>query len=317
VKVPLWTSSLTDVSPGVELLLKMELGGVDELGRSREWWHGERSVPFAPWMSRELEPVEVKMPDRRAVAVLRVVLEDPSGRVLHRNFTAFVVGEGASPRDETVSEEGRTRRMLRVAPRDRTASRWSLREWDAMDGAKVNGAGSGFFEYRLAWPRGLRPEDVGGATLLAELGAKELFGKDRVGSGKVEGDFMLGAGTHDPALNPNAYPMTDVHTHPSAVRVRVNGVAAGTFDLPDDPADHRGLLSWHAQKRDGRLREAGSYGYLVSASVPEAALRAAFSSGEIVLRFEVDDALPGGLAVYGETSGRYPLDPTLVLTLRR
>jgi hypothetical protein len=317
VKVPLWASSLTDVSPGVELLLKMELGGVDELGRSREWWHGERSVPFAPWMSRELEPVEVKMPDRRAVAVLRVVLEDPSGRVLHRNFTAFVVGEGASPRDETVSEEGRTRRMLRVAPRDRTASRWSLREWDAMDGAKVNGAGSGFFEYRLAWPRGLRPEDVGGATLLAELGAKELFGKDRVGSGKVEGDFMLGAGTHDPALNPNAYPMTDVHTHPSAVRVRVNGVAAGTFDLPDDPADHRGLLSWHAQKRDGRLREAGSYGYLVSASVPEAALRAAFSSGEIVLRFEVDDALPGGLAVYGETSGRYPLDPTLVLTLRR
>jgi hypothetical protein len=317
VKVPLWASSLTDVSPGVELLLKMELGGVDELGRSREWWHGERSVPFAPWMSRELEPVEVKMPDRRAVAVLRVVLEDPSGRVLHRNFTAFVVGEGASPRDETVSEEGQTRRMLRVAPRDRTASRWSLREWDAMDGAKVNGAGSGFFEYRLAWPRGLRPEDVGGATLLAELGAKELFGKDRVGSGKVEGDFMLGAGTHDPALNPNAYPMTDVHTHPSAVRVRVNGVAAGTFDLPDDPADHRGLLSWHAQKRDGRLREAGSYGYLVSASVPEAALRAAFSSGEIVLRFEVDDALPGGLAVYGETSGRYPLDPTLVLTLRR
>jgi hypothetical protein len=186
-----------------------------------------------------------------------------------------------------------------------------------MDGAKLNGTGSGFFEYRLAWPPDLRAEDVAGATFLAELGAKRLLGKDRVGPDKLEGDFMLGGGTQDPGLNPNAYPMTDTHTHPSAVRVRVNGAAIGTFDLPDDPADHRGLLSWHAQRRDGRLREAGSYGYLVSATVPEAALRAASASGEIVLRLEVDDALPGGLAVYGEGSGRYPVDPTVVFTLRR
>ena len=39
-------------------------------------------------------------------------------------------------------------------------------------------------------------------------------------------------------------------------------------DLPDDPADHRGILSWHAQLRDRKLREAGSYGYLVSANLP-------------------------------------------------
>jgi hypothetical protein len=31
------------------------------------------------------------------------------------------------------------------------------------------------------------------------------------------------------------------------------------------------------------------------------------------LRFEVDSALPGGLALYGERFGRYPLDPTLIL----
>jgi predicted transcriptional regulator len=128
---------------------------------------------------------------------------------------------------------------------------------------------------------------------------------------------MLGEGTHDPGLNPNAYPMTDAVRHPSAVRVVVNGVAAGLFDLPDDPADHRGLLSWHAQRRDGKLREAGSYGYLVAATVPAQALRDAAAKGEIVVRLEVDEALPGGLAVYGEGAGRYPLDPTIVLTLRR
>src|SRR6266536_5381466 len=129
---------------------------------------------------------------------------------------------------------------------------------------------------------------------------------------------MRGKGTYDPGVNPNAYPMTDATPHPSAVRVRLNGFTLGSFDLPDDPADHRGLLSWHAQKRGEkpRLDEAGSYGYLVSAGVPAAALAAA-AAQEIVLRHEVDEALPGGLAVYGERTGRYPLDPTLVLDLKR
>ena len=317
VSVPLWASFLTDASPGPELTLKLELVGHDDLGRFREWWRGERKVPFAPWTSRALEPVAVPMPARRAVAVLRSRLEDAAGRVLQRNFTSFVVGEGASPRDEIVAADGRRLRVLRVQPAARSAAQWSVRAWDAMDGRKQNGAGAGFFEYRLAWPKGLRAEDVSGASFLAELGAKELFGKDRLDAAEVEGDFMRGKGTHDPGRNPNAYPMTDEARHPSAVRVVVNGVSAGVFDLRDDPADHRGLVSWHAQKRDGKLREAGSYGELVSATVPVAALRAAATAGEVVIRLEVDEALPGGLAVYGEGAGRYPLDPSLVLTLRR
>ena len=161
------------------------------------------------------------------------------------------------------------------------------------------------------------PLDVAGASFVAELGAKQLFGKDRVDKGQVQGDFMLGRGTHDPGLNPNAYPMTDAVTHPSAVRIVVNGIALGTFELPDDPADHRGLLSWHAQKRDGRLDEAGSYGTLVTATLPAEALRAAAATGELRVRLEVDEALPGGLAVYGEDTGRYPVDPSVVLTLGR
>jgi hypothetical protein len=204
-----------------------------------------------------------------------------------------------------------------VAPDRVSNARWSERHWTAMDGRKQNGAGAGFFEYRLAWPKGLRAEDVLGASFVAELGAKQLFGKDRIGKGRVQGDFMLGGGTHDPGLNPNAYPMTDGVRYASAVRIVVNSIALGSFDLPDDPADHRGLLSWHAQKRDGRLDEAGSYGTLVSASVPAEALREAARSGELRVRLEVDAALPGGLAVYGEGSGRYPLDPTVVLTLGR
>jgi hypothetical protein len=319
VPVPLWASFLTDASPGPELTLKLELVGHDDLGRFHEWWRGERKVAFAPWVSRALDPVPVTMPGGPAVAVLRARLEDGAGRVLHRNFTSFVVREGPSPRDERTTSDGVPLRILRVDPARPSGARWSLRAWDAIGGRKQNGAGSGFFEYRLPWPKGLRAEDVAGAVFLAELGAKQLLGKDLLGVGRVEGDFMRGQGTHDPGLNPNAYPMTDGARHPSAVRIVVNGAPAGLFDLPDDPADHRGLLSWHAQRRGAKptLDEAGSYGYLVSPTVPADALRDAAARGEVVIRLEVDEALPGGLAVYGEGAGRYPLDPSLVLTLRR
>ena len=317
VSVPLWASFLTSVSPGPELQLRLELVGHDGLGRFHEWWRGERKLAFEPWLSRALEPVAVPMPNTRAVAVLRATLEDAAGRVLQRNFTSFVVGEGASPRDETLAVDGGSLRVLRMAPDRVSGVLWSERHWTAMDGRKQNGAGAGFFEYRLAWPAGLRPGDVLGASFVAELGAKQLFGKDRRDKGSVQGDFMLGGGTHDPGLNPNAYPMTDGVRHPSAVRIVVNGVTLGTFELPDDAADHRGLLSWHAQKRDGRLDEAGSHGTLVSVSMSAEALRAAAAAGELRVRLEEDEALPGGLAVYGEQAGRYPVDPTVVLALGR
>ena len=160
------------------------------------------------------------------------------------------------------------------------------------------------------------PDQVSGASFLMEASAKQLFGKDREGANTGEGDFMHGKGTHDPSQLPNSYPMTDTVKFPSEVRVRVNGVVAGTFDLPDDPADSRGILSWHAQPHDRKLREAGSYGYLVQANLPQAAVQAAARSKEIVVRLEVDSALPGGLAIYGERFGRYPLDPTLVFTTK-
>lgn len=40
------------------------------------------------------------------------------------------------------------------------------------------------------------------------------------------------------------------------------------------------------------------------------------AAGQLVIRLEVDDSLPGGLAIYGQRFGRYPLDPTLVLVPR-
>ena len=127
---------------------------------------------------------------------------------------------------------------------------------------------------------------------------------------------MRGAGLHDPGRNPNAYPMTDERRFPSAVTVRVNGEPAGRYELADDPADHRGILSWYSQPRDRRLREAGSYGQLLRVALPPAAIDSAARSGAVVVRLEVSDALPGGLAIYGARFGRYPVDPTVAFVLR-
>jgi predicted transcriptional regulator len=106
--------------------------------------------------------------------------------------------------------------------------------------------------------------------------------------------------------------MTGEVRSPSAVTIRVNGALAGRRELPDGPADHRGILSWHSQLKDRKLREAGSYGYLLEVEVPRAALEKAAASGTLEIRLEVDSALPGGLAIYGARFGRYPVDPTVL-----
>jgi len=308
---------MTDRDVGPKLRIEAQLYGWNSLGIRQDYWQSKRTIPYKPWMNKELQPLKVPMPKQSALCILSVTLRDAGGSVLHRNFTTYLVTDGPSPKDETQTTLGQKRRLIRFSPQSFSQAQWSLKQWNVLDGLKVNGAGSGYFEYSLDWPAGLAPNDVEQATLKLELSAKQLFGKDKEGAAKQEGDFMRGKGTHDPSLNRNAYPMTDETRFPSLVRVRICNEITGTFDLPDDSADHRGILSWHSQKRDRFLREAGSYGYLVNATIPGAALRKAAKQKKIIIRLEVDEALPGGLAIYGERFGRYPLDPTLVFVLRK
>ncbi len=336
VEVPIHLSALTSEMPGASVVLRSRLHGWDFLGRHETYGESTQRLRVQPWMARDLAPLRVTMPEKRALAVLAMTVETDAGLVLHRNFTTFTVGGGEAARSErrmagggVPAEAGATSKavapalagtgsthLLRFAPASFADARWSQKQWAVLDGRKVNGAGHGHFEYHVAWPDGLAPAQVGGATLVFEASAKRLHGKDRPGATYAEADFMRGAGSHDPSANPNSYPMTDTTPFPSEVRVRINGIAAETLPLRDDPADHRGVLSWHAQLRDKKLREAGSYGYLLQVTLPAEAWRRAAAEKRFVVRFEVDPALPGGLAIYGEKFGRYPLDPTLVLSLR-
>jgi hypothetical protein len=94
----------------------------------------------------------------------------------------------------------------------------------------------------------------------------------------------------------------------------VNGETALTTSLPDDPADHRGVLSWHHQLKDKKLREPGSYGYLTKVPVSKTQIKNAVKEGKLVI--QIKSVGDGGVAVYGKSFGRYPLDPSLVVKSR-
>jgi hypothetical protein len=320
IDVPLYASFLTGSTAfGDSLTLRAELRGWNAFGEERAYDRYERRVPYRPWMSQPLAPLSVTMPPpapgQPAVLVLAVRLEDAAGTVLQRNFTTFVV-EGDPPDTATLAD-GRRVRVAHVSATTPASSHWSLKQWTVLGDHKLDGAGSGFFEYRIPWPSGLDVHSVSNATFLVEASAKRLNGKDRDTSSAGGGDYMRGGGFHDPSRNPNSYPMTGTTPFPSAVTVRVNGVVAGRWELPDDPADSRGILSWHAQPHDGHLSEAGSYGELLRVPIPAEALTSGAHTGEVVVRLEVDEALPGGLAIYGARFGRYPLDPTVLFVLAR
>ena len=268
-------------------------------------------------MSRALDTLALTMPDEPGVFVLDVRLEDETGTVQQRNFTTFVAEGQPDGEDDggRTSGPGRPRRRRTTF----AEAEWSEKQWDVLDGLKVNGAGSGFFEYRMPWPDGLDPSDVQAAAFLVEASAKQLFDKDRDDADAMGGDYMRGERHRaSPHRNPNAYPMTDETDYPSAVTVTANGHTAGRHDLADDPADHRGILSWYSQQRDRKLREAGSYGELLQraasraprSKTPPRRANSSFAS-------EVDEALPGGLAIYGQHVRALPPRPDARLCAQR
>jgi hypothetical protein len=269
-------------------------------------------VPYTPWMSAPLAPLTVTMPSEPSVSVLAVRLEDTSGTVLHRNFTTFVVS-GPVP-ENGVMVDGAHVRAASTGVTSMVDGRWSLKQWTVLD-RKFDGAGSGYVEYRIPWPSDLSVNDVASATFLVEASAKRLNGKDR-DTTRAQGDYMRGGGFHDRSANKNSYPMTSAYKYPSAVTVRVNGALAGRYALSDDPADSRGILSWHAQLFNRTLNEAGSYGELLRVPLTAAMRADAAKAGYVTVRLEVSDTLPGGLAIYGSRFGRYPIDPTVLFVLK-
>lgn len=312
VSVPLFVSYNSPRSDlGKELDLHVQLHGFDALGLERVWLDTTIRVPYQPWMQQELPPLTLRIPKEKAALTLSLTLLDNAGGALHHNCAHFIV-EAPVPSEMTL-QNGKKVWLVSQEPKQPSNSQWSQKLWTVLNGLKVNGAGNGYFEYRFTLPKGVKIQDIASASFIAEVSAKTLFVKDMEKGMDAGIDYMLGKGTVAPSQNPNAYPMTDATPYPGMVSVQANGFFAGRFELPDDPADHRGVLSWHYQPKERKLHEAGSYGYRIAAGIPVEALRAAQSSGELIIRLEVPESMNSGLAIYGDHFGRYPINPTVVL----
>jgi hypothetical protein len=309
INLPLYLSVMTDKNLGNNLNLKVQLYGYDALGQKKTWGNMTKTIPYQAWLQKELEPIKLTMPDEKSVVIVALILEDNAGNIVHRNFTTFIV-EGKTPSEMTLLS-GKKAKLISIEPKNFSDARWSKKQWNILDGLKVNGAGSGYFEYKIKIPTDTRFES---ASFMAEVSSKQLFAKDKENSQIKNTDYMLGAKA-EPSQNKNAYPMTDTSRYPSAVSVKINGIFAGRYDLSNDPADHRGVLSWHNQPQDKKLYEAGSYGYRLGVNIPQKALELARTTGELIIRLEVDECLAGGLAIYGDKFGRYPMNPTVVLVV--
>ena len=285
--VPVDISFTSDRYAGKKLSLGFAVRYIDGEGAERDGARGRLPAATAAksWQEGHLADVPVALPDCDACGTVNFTLYADDAPIA-RNFTCFVTRKGEVPDVRPARGE------------------WSLKQWEVMDGKKFCGAGTGYFEYEFDAPKG-------SCVFRAEVSTKHLYAKDVKGdkSSSTDIDFMLGE-LADRSQNPNSYPQTSaVHKHPGAVNVYANGTLVATVDLPDDPADHRGILSWFSQERlekgKNHLRDAGSYGYLVEAKIP-AEVAAMSKGGKLVVRLAAEET---GLAVYGPRFGRMPFAP--------
>jgi hypothetical protein len=300
VEVPLFLSSMSGEEMGDGVMISYELETTTSVGETIRSGTGSRQVEYWSWIQQRLDPLIIDLPDLPGLTLLKLTLADKSGRVLHRNFMHF----------EILSDQENPDMQVFTVPADRfSGSSWSGKQWNVMEGKKVNGTGEGYFHYEIPIPEGTSLSGVRESYFLVEVSAKELFVKDMEAYERDQ-DFMLGS-TVAPSANPNSYPMTDETTYPSDISVFIGGEEVYSGTLPDDPADHRGVLSWHHQLKDRKLREAGSYGYLLRIPVKKGVLREAIEQGKLDVRIATRGE--EGVAIYGKAFGRYPLDPSLVL----
>ncbi|MFW5830972.1 MAG: hypothetical protein ACOCVA_01890, partial [Prolixibacteraceae bacterium] len=316
VEIPVGISAVTGNIPE-GLKINWSVYGWNSLGEKFEHATGELQAEAEPFAYTEMSPIEITTPNETAVMIFATELTANDGNVFQRNFVPFKVN-GEEP------EQGI---ILTQSPDEFTDAEWSVKYHQPQDGKKVWGMGSGFFEYEFELPENIDADEVESIEFRAELASRypqekylEEGEAERIGMTVVsEKGTIAGYGK-------NSYPQTDEKLHGAMLKINANGQLIKEAELQDDPADHRGILSWMNQEpgwewgSDDRskpwlLDEAGSYGYLVTATLDETAEQEALVNKKVTIRLMVEEttANRSGLSVYGGESGRYPMDLSLVL----
>jgi hypothetical protein len=317
VQIPVGISAVTTKIPE-NMKLKYTVYGWDTLGEKVEQTSGEINVTAEPFAFTPLAPIEIQTPNQNMVMVLATTLEDTDGKVLQHNFVPFRVSGKSDSKNIIITQ----------SPSAFTGADWSVKHRATQNGKKVWGMGSGYFEYEFDVPDSLNSDNIEKIEFRAELAARypqEKYLED----GEAEGIGMTVVSEKGtiPGYGKNSYPQTDEKLHGSLVTITANNQKITQVELPDDPADHNGLLSWMNQEpgwewgsidrtKEWLLDEAGSYGYLVKVELDENSKKSALETGKVTVRLHVDESTNnrGGLSVYGKESGKYPMDLTIVIS---
>ncbi len=302
LEVPVFVSHWSDYRAR-ELRLYWALDYLDRFGTMhRDVVSGSRDISWEQYAVTPLGTINVRVPnDAPAAGVLRVWVGDVSSPKLAANYINFHI-DSSLPRIEVIDEQTIA---LRFNPNQ--VSAWSWKAPDvpsltSMPEDKVFAYGEGHLAYEINLPERIPADALRRVEFLAELSAKAK-------------DERL---AWPARKKPFDYPQTDKgRKWPTDIRITLAGAQVLQTTLKDDPADARGVLSHKFRFHPG------SYGWLVRAVLDarrgDKALRRIASTGKLEVHIEVphDAAHRGGLAVFGDRLGRYPLDPTVILHFSR
>ncbi|HEY0828003.1 MAG TPA: glycoside hydrolase family 2 TIM barrel-domain containing protein [Bacilli bacterium] len=299
VLVTLLRSSFSDRYHGETLLLSWELW-YDNLGTRTIAAAGNKSLDWNGYGVSALAPILVKMPDQDAVAVLAIQLIPVEGKTVTRNFITFDVQSGRKNGLYDIPGQ-----VISVPVKSFTDCNWA-HTWNAMQEHKVSGGPSGYFVYDIKLPDHQQQAVIYEIELIFEAGSKYVMAQNKEGVIFKRPDMsMMHGAKADPEYNQNTYFMTDALRQESSLNILIDNEWIETLLLTDDPADSRGVLSWHYQLAANKLNEAGSYGYLCKVTLPSQITAKLNRNRTFKLQLKTDD---GGLALYGRNSGRYPID---------
>jgi len=298
-EVPIKISHFSDHEAD-SLTLRWRLDWLDRLGRRSTGQWQSRPAAWKPFAVLDQPPITIAA-QRDGPTILGALLVEVVDHqtTLARNYVNLLVDRGPAPRLEAA---GADTLLLRFSPADFAAWTFTgpipIRQGVAAH--KVAGHRSGAVEYHLQLAEQVNLDQISELTILAEL------------AGKADDEKL----DWPARKKPLDYPQTDATKWPTDVTLSINGVKLAQSTLPDDPADARGALSHHHG-------HPGSYGYLVTETVQGPALQRVLSRlGDdriLRVRWEVPAGAdhPGGLAVFGEDLGAYPVSPTVRLVFRK
>ena len=250
---------------------------------------GRQTVQVQPHAVTRLPEISTFVPEIQGPIQLSAWLTDVAGSELARNYLDFEVFRGRLPRVERSPGLEHTTFTLRFSPGDCVSSDWNIgrsaqASFRTLEHEIFWGQSCGFVEYAVPLP----PEVTGAFA--------HLWIQMEIGSRPQEITQSVGG-----------------RSQPSDLTISLSGIEVGTKTLSDLYVNAKGVLS-----RLNRIGP-GEHGDWIEVAVPKEQLAAVEANvrehGAFVVRLMVnEDAINcGGLTLFGARSGRYGLDPTLVV----